>query len=69
MGFFKEFDERGKFIRSLDTTFLVLLPKKGGTDDFRYYRPINLVGGLCKLLAKVLSNRLKKVVSKVASLA
>ena len=28
MGFFKEFDERGKFIRSLDTTFLVLLPKK-----------------------------------------
>ena len=69
MGFFREFDERGKFIRSLDTTFLVLLPKKGGTDDFRDYRPINLVGGLCKLLAKVLSNRLKKVVSKVASLA
>ncbi|RVX20326.1 hypothetical protein CK203_004874 [Vitis vinifera] len=42
MGFFREFDERGKFIRSLDTTFLVLLPKKGGTDDFRDYRPINL---------------------------
>ena len=68
MGFFREFDERGKFIRSLDTTFLVLLPKKRGTDDFRDYRPINLVGGLCKLLAKVLSKRLK-VVSKVASLA
>ena len=30
---------------------------------------INLAGGLCKLLAKVLANRLKKVVSKMVSSA
>ncbi|RVX13643.1 Transposon TX1 uncharacterized 149 kDa protein [Vitis vinifera] len=59
--------EEGKFVRNLNSTFLVLVPKKGGADDLRDYRPISLVGGLYKLLAKVLANRLKKVVSKVVS--
>ena len=67
IGFFKDFYERGKFVRSLNSTFLVLVPKKGRTDDLRDYRPISLVGGLYKILAKVLANRLKKVVSKVVS--
>ncbi|KAJ9701497.1 hypothetical protein PVL29_006726 [Vitis rotundifolia] len=67
MGFFKDFFERGKFVRSLNATFLVLVPKKGGADDLRDYRPISLVGGLYKILAKVLANRLKKVVGKVVS--
>ena len=62
MGFFKDFFERGKFVRSLSSTFLVLVPKKGGAEDLRDYRPISLVGGLYKILAKVLVNRLKKVV-------
>ncbi|RVW47602.1 Transposon TX1 uncharacterized 149 kDa protein [Vitis vinifera] len=51
----------------LNTTFLVLVPKKGEADDLCDYRPINLVGGLYKLLTKVLANRLRKVVSKVVS--
>ena len=51
----------------MNTTFLVLVPKKGGADDYRDFKPINLAGGLCKLLAKVLANRLKKVVSKMVS--
>ena len=58
---------RGRFVRSLNTTFLVLVPKKGGADDLRDYRPLNLVRGLYKLLAKVLANRLKKIVGKVVS--
>ena len=67
MGFFKDFFEREKFVKSLNTTFLVSVPKKSGTDDLSDFRPINLVGGLYKLLAKVLANRLKKVVGKVVS--
>ena len=67
MGFFKDFFERGKFVRSLNNTFLVLIPKKGGAEDLSDFRPINLVGSLYKLLAKVLANRLKKVVGKVVS--
>ena len=30
MKFFKDFFEIGKFVRSLNTTFLVMVPKKGG---------------------------------------
>ncbi|RVW41827.1 hypothetical protein CK203_108407 [Vitis vinifera] len=59
MGFFKDFFE-GKIVKSLNTTFLVLVPKKGGANDLCDFRPISLVGGLYKLLAKVLANRLKK---------
>ncbi|RVX05586.1 hypothetical protein CK203_027280 [Vitis vinifera] len=46
---------------------LVLVPKKGGTKDLKDIRPISLVGGLYKLLAKVSANWLKKMVSKVVS--
>ncbi|RVX11584.1 LINE-1 retrotransposable element ORF2 protein [Vitis vinifera] len=69
MGFFKEFHERGRFVRSLNSIFLVLIPKKAGVEDLRDFRPISLVGGLYKLLAKVLANRLKKVMGKVVSSA
>ena len=69
MGFLREFHKQGKFVRSLNATFLVLIGKKKGTDDYRDFIPISLVGGLYKLLAKVLANRLNEVVNKVVSLA
>ena len=67
MGFFRDFHERGRFVRSLNAMFLVLIPKKGGADDLRDFRPISLVGGIYKLLAEVLANRLKKVINRVVS--
>ncbi|RVX06577.1 V-type proton ATPase subunit a1 [Vitis vinifera] len=57
----------GRFVRSLNSTFLVLVPKKGDAEDLRDYMPVSLVGGLYKLLAKVLANRLKQVMGKVVS--
>ena len=69
MGFLKEFHEHGRFVRSLNSTFLVLISKKAGAEDLKDFRPISLVGGLYKLLTKVLANRLKKVVGKVVSSA
>ena len=60
MSFFKEFYEHGKFVKSLNATFLVLIPKKAGAEDLRDFRPISLLGSLYKWLAKVLANRLKK---------
>ncbi|RVW59685.1 Transposon TX1 uncharacterized 149 kDa protein [Vitis vinifera] len=64
---FKEFHEHSSFLKSLNNTFLVLIPKKSGARDLGDFRPISLLGGLYKLLAKVLVNRLKKVVGKVVS--
>ena len=69
MSFFKDFHEHNNFVKSLNATFLVLIPKKGGVKDLRNFRPISLVGGLYKWLAMVLANRLKKVVGKVVSKA
>ncbi|RVW28776.1 Transposon TX1 uncharacterized 149 kDa protein [Vitis vinifera] len=52
-----------RFVKSLNATFLVLVPKKGGAEDLKDFRPISLVGSLYKLLA----NRIKKVMGKVIS--
>lgn len=38
-----------------------MILKKGGAEGFKDYKPISLIGHLYKLLAKVLTNTLKKV--------
>ena len=45
----------------------MLVPKNENAMDIKDFRPISLVGGLYKILAKVLVNRLKKVVGQVVS--
>ena len=65
---FKEFHGQNAFLKSLNNTFLVLLPKKGRAEELGDFRPINLLGGLYKLLAKVLANRIKNVIGRVVSL-
>ena len=69
MDMFKEFHEHNSFLKSLNNAFLILFPNKSGVEDLGDFRPISLLGGLYKLLAKVLANRLKKVVGKVVSTA
>ena len=44
MNMFKEFFDEKSFAKSLNSTFLVLIPKKGGADDFGDFRPISLLG-------------------------
>ena len=67
MDFFKEFFEQKKFVRSLNATFLVMIPKKGNVEDIKDYKPISLLVGLYKILAKILANRLRRVIDKVVS--
>ena len=69
LGFFKEFYEHNKFVKSLNATFLVLIPKKCNVEDFKDLRPISLVGGLYKILTKVLANIIKRVMSLIISQA
>ena len=65
LGFFGDFYESGCLERSLNATFVVLVLRKGRVEELKDFRPISLVGGLCKLLAKVLANRFKKVVGSL----
>lgn len=62
---FNEFAREGKFVRSLNASFIVLIPKKPGAVDLKDFRPISLVGGVYKILAKVLVNRLKFILDKI----
>ena len=54
-------------MRSLNATFLLLIPNKGHVEDLKDFRPISLLGALFKILVKVLANRLRKVIGKVVS--
>ena len=65
LGLFREFYLHGTFQRSLNSTFLVLVPNKKGTEDLKDFRLISLIGGVYKLLAKVHANRLKLVIGEV----
>ena len=46
LGFLKEFYEHSRFVKSLNVTFLVLIPKKTNVEDLKDLRPISLVGSL-----------------------
>ena len=66
---FKDFHNTGRFVKSLNTTFIVLIPKKGEAEDLKDFKPISLVGSIYKWTAKVLANRLKWVVGNVVNVA
>jgi hypothetical protein len=55
------------FEKSLNATFVSLIPKKMDALEVRDFRPISLVGGTYKILAKLLANRLKMVLPKIIS--
>jgi hypothetical protein len=62
-----EFHASGKFERSLNATFLALIPKIPGAINPKDFRPISLVGSIYKIIAKILANRLKTVLEKIIS--
>ncbi|KAK0607568.1 hypothetical protein LWI29_016836 [Acer saccharum] len=65
MQFIQEFYDDGKIVRDLNKTFITLIPKCGHPETVRDFRPISLVSSMYKILAKVLANRLKKVMDSV----
>ena len=67
MAFFDHFHRSLEFERSLNTSFLSLIPKKNNALNIRYFRPISLVSSVYKLLSEVLDNRLRTVLDKLIS--
>jgi hypothetical protein len=64
---FHDFHARGWFEKSLNASFISLIPKAPGAISLKYFRPISLMGGVYKIIAKFLANRLKSVLEKVIS--
>lgn len=56
------FHERSFSEKSLNATFVALIPKKAGVEDLKDFRPISLIGGAYKIIVKLLAEKLKKVI-------
>ena len=67
MNVFHAFHTHAVFEKSLNATFLALIPKKLDAVDVQYFRPISLVGGMYKIIAKVLANRMRRVIHSLIS--
>ena len=67
MTFFADFHSQCIFEKSLNATFLCLIPKKINAVNIKNFRPISLVGSLYKLLSKVLAYRFRSVLDKLIS--
>lgn len=62
---FNDFHRAESFVNSINSTFLILIPKVVGAKDIKKYRPISLVRSIYKLISKVLTKRLSKVLGEV----
>ncbi|KAK3226755.1 hypothetical protein Dsin_006617 [Dipteronia sinensis] len=65
MLFFAEFHKNSSIVKDLNHTFIALILKCLRLESLKGFRPISLVGSMYKLLAKVLANRLKKVMNSI----
>ena len=65
--FLMDFHRTCIFEKSLNATFLCLIPRKTNAINIKDFCPISLVGSLYKLLSKVLVHRLRCVLDKLIS--
>ncbi|XVE80966.1 hypothetical protein DITRI_Ditri15bG0024200 [Diplodiscus trichospermus] len=64
MDFFEHFYKTGSFDGKINNSFISLIPKCENPVELKEYRPISLMGCVYKVLAKVLSRRLRKVMGQ-----
>lgn len=63
----REFYLSGKLDRSINSSFIALIPKNKNPVEISEFRLICLVSSLYKIVAKTLSRRLRKVIGGVVS--
>lgn len=63
--FFKDFHKNSSFVKSRDSTFLVLISKKNDAKSISDFYLISLVACVYKLISKVLAKRLSKVLNQI----
>jgi hypothetical protein len=64
LGMVEESRRKGEVIKALNATFLVLIPKANKPTSFGDFRPISLCNLCYKIIAKLLANRLRPILSK-----
>jgi hypothetical protein len=65
---FSDFHVRVKFDKSINSTFISLIPKVSGASELKDFRPISLICGIYKIISKVLANRLRLVMDRIISI-
>ena len=61
----EHFYKFGNISKGCNASFISLVPKLGNPITLDGYRPISLVGCIYKVISKILSNRVKKVLPKI----
>ena len=61
--FVLDFFINGSSVSHLNVTWVALIPKTGNPTSIEDYRPISMVGALCKIISQILSHRLKDVIA------
>lgn len=56
----------GKLISGINEALICLIPKRDQPETLNQFRPISLCNVLCKVVSKVLANRLKPLMSMLA---
>jgi hypothetical protein len=67
MAVFADFLSTSKFVKSINSTFISLIPKICGAKEIKDFCPISLVDGVYKIIAKVLANRIRRVMDRIIS--
>ena len=65
--FFEHFHHYSLFERSMNASFLSLIPKKSNALNIKDFRHISFASSMYKLLSKVLANRLRAVLDNLIS--
>jgi hypothetical protein len=61
-GLYIDFHTHSRFVKSLNTSFIILIPKTPAVIDLADFRSISLISGV---FAKVLTNRMSRVMEKI----
>jgi hypothetical protein len=67
MAVFADFHSQGKFVKSINSTFISLILKFHEAKEIKDFRPISLMVGVYKIIAKVLANRMRRVMDRIIS--
>lgn len=65
MAFIKEFEEDSSCIGLVNSTSLVLIPKKDSVEDIRGPRPVNFLNSNYKIVTKIHASGLGKHITKL----